>query len=88
MESTLNLRRCSNPRLKKALTQTPGRIWKVDPLIWGPILLRVLYRNPHEGICFLDPPGGLGNGRGLLDFDRGTEDFPLVSREWRNGVEL
>ena len=29
------------------LTQTPGRIQKVDPLIWYPILLRVLYRNPH-----------------------------------------
>ena len=26
----------------------------------GPMLLRVLYRNPHEGIYFLDPPGGLG----------------------------
>ena len=39
------------------VSQTPGRIQKVDPLIWGPILLRVLYttkgilrvlyRNPH-----------------------------------------
>ena len=28
-------------------TQAPGRIQKVDPLIWGLILLRVLYRNPH-----------------------------------------
>ena len=28
------------------LTQTFGRIQKVDPLIWGPILLRVHYRNP------------------------------------------
>ena len=22
------------------------RVWRIDPLIWGPILLRVLYRNP------------------------------------------
>ena len=29
------------------VSQTPARIYKVDPLIWGPILLRVLYRNPH-----------------------------------------
>ena len=29
----------------EAQTQTPGRIQKVDPLIGGPILLRVLYRN-------------------------------------------
>ena len=31
----------------KLETQTPGTIQKVDPLIWGPILLRVLYRNPQ-----------------------------------------
>ena len=32
--------------LKASLTQTPGRIQKVDPLIWDPNYYRVLHRNP------------------------------------------
>ena len=43
-------------RFRWMYSQTPGRIQKVDPLIWGPLLLRVLYRNPRiKGSTFWIP---------------------------------
>ena len=41
--------------------QTPGRIWKVDPPIWGPVLLKGLYRNPHWDLLF-----GSSRGSGIV----------------------
>ena len=44
-------------QLLDAHTQTPGRIQKVDPLIWDPSYYRVLYRNPVTGSTFWILPG-------------------------------
>ena len=41
------IRSKASPEVQGVGFPTPERILKVDPLIWGPILLRVLYRNPH-----------------------------------------
>ena len=49
-DSDLITRTTKDSSGSETLNRLCGVFWvsqTVDPLIWGPILLRVLYRNPH-----------------------------------------
>ena len=54
-----------------------------DLVIWGPILLRVLHRNPPlRDLLLMDPPGGLGHG--APGTKPGSLKLQLLTHQTRN----